>query len=100
MYGVKIKKNLKSKSYQLYIASQYICSIKEIDLIDYYEDYLEDPMNPEGIMVTVLNKIDEVEKKPGYIIDIYGTVKLVRQEVIEKISELFETVNTKKDNEI
>lgn len=97
MYGVKIRKNLKSKSYQLYITSQYICSIKEIDLINCYEDFLEDPMNPAGIVVTVLNKIDEVKKKPGYKLDIYGNMKSIRQEVIEKIAELFETVNTKND---
>ena len=99
MYGVKIRKNLKSKSYQLYITSQYICSIKEIDLINCYEDYLEDPMNPTGIVTTVLNKIDEVKKKPGCKLDIYGEMKSIRQEAIEKISELFETVNTKKDDD-
>ena len=93
-YGVKIKYDSKLKSYRLFIISQYICSIKEIDLINNYEDFLDDPMNPDGIMMAVLNAIDQV-KKDGWNIERYADIKTIRMEVIKQISELFDTVNEK-----
>lgn len=94
MYGIKIKKNIKSPSYRLSINSQHICTIQEKDLINDYEDFLEDPMNPSGILIYVLNSIDKA-KKDHWAIDKYADVKLIRQEVILEITELFERINNK-----
>ena len=93
MYGVKFKKNSKAKSpsYRLFITSQYICSIKEKDLIEDYENFLEDPMDPNGIIIYVLNSIDK--RKRDWQIDRYNDIKLIREEVINQIVELFEKVN-------
>lgn len=93
MYGVKFKKNSKAKSpsYRLFITGQYICSIKEKDLINDYEDFLEDPTNPNGIIIYVLNSIDK--RKRDWQIDRYNDIKLIREEVINQIVELFENVN-------
>ena len=86
-YGININYNSQYKLYQLSILGKYIYNIKENDLINNYEDYLDDPMNPDGIIVATLNAIDKVKK--------YADIKTIRMEVIKKISELFDTVNAK-----
>lgn len=92
MYGIKFVKNIKSESYKLYICSQYICSVKEKDLISNYDDFFEDPMNPSGILVNILNSIERV-KKDGFKIDEYTNIKSIRQEVILEVVDLFERVH-------
>lgn len=94
MYGIRVIKNIKSPSYRLSINSQHICTIKEKDLINDYEDFLEDPMNPSGVLVYVLDSIDKA-KKDSLAIDKYADIKLIRQEVILEITELFERINNK-----
>ena len=94
MYGIKIIKSTKSPSYNLSINSHHICTIKERDLINDYEDFLEDPMAPNGVMVHVLNSIDKI-KKDDWAIDKYADIKLIRQEVILEVTELFERTNNK-----
>ncbi len=93
-YGININYNSQYKLYQLSILGKYIYNIKENDLINNYEDYLDDPMNPDGIIVATLNAIDKV-KKDGWYIEKYADIKTIRMEVIKKISELFDTVNAK-----
>lgn len=99
MYGVKFKKNSKAKSpsYRLFITGQYICSIKEKDLIEDYENFLEDPMDPNGIAIYVLNSIDK--RKKEWSLDRYADIRLIRDEAINQVVELFESVNKCEDEE-
>lgn len=93
-YGININYNVQWKLYKLSILGKYIYSIKESDLINNYEDYLDDPMNPDGIIVAALNAIDKVKKDDWYI-EKYADIKTIRMEIIRQISELFDTVNAK-----
>lgn len=90
---VKIRKN--GSSYIIKADGNYICAISEKKIKDNYEDFLEDPCNPDGLLEYIKEKMKKMYNDKTYFLN---KLEENLEELVEKLSELFGNVCENNDN--